>query len=282
MYLDEYTGKRVYQEGLEEDDQALYRAAAVTVGSRSKHFWRNFTYLNFQALDTGVGKVVEALKAAGLYNNSIIVFSTDNGGVKTKSSNYPLRGAKESVSEGGVRGVGWVHSPHVNVPGSKMRQKIYITDWLATLLTVAGLGSLVPPNTDSLNMWPTVSWGRESPRQEIVLNIDQDTYWNTWSAAIITGKYKLIWGQRLLLKQRLEEETCNLELYNLKKDPEERKNLLLESPRRKLVAPMKSRLMEHFRQMAPADYPDPRWVVGPNDPALFGGVLSPGWCEPRV
>ena len=229
-----------------------------------------------------MGKVVEALKAAGLYNNSIIVFSTDNGGVKTKSSNYPLRGAKESVSEGGVRGVGWVHSPHVNVPGSKMRQKIYITDWLATLLTVAGLGSLVPPNTDSLNMWPTVSWGRESPRQEIVLNIDQDTYWNTWSAALITGKYKLIWGQRLLLKQRLEEETCNLELYNLKKDPEERKNLLLESPRRKLVAPMKSRLMEHFRQMAPADYPDPRWVVGPNDPALFGGVLSPGWCEPRV
>ena len=44
MYLDEYTGKRVYQEGLEEDDQALYRAAAVTVGSRSKHFWRKFTF----------------------------------------------------------------------------------------------------------------------------------------------------------------------------------------------------------------------------------------------
>ena len=105
-----------------------------------------------QALDTGVGKVVEALKAAGLYNNSIIIFSTDNGGVKTGSSNYPLRGAKESVLEGGVRGVGWVHSPYVNRPGSVMKQKIYITDWLSTLLTVAGLGSLLPPDTDSLNM----------------------------------------------------------------------------------------------------------------------------------
>ena len=55
-----------------------------------------------QALDTGVGKVVDALKAAGLYNNSIIIFSTDNGGVKASGSNYPLRGAKESVSEGGA------------------------------------------------------------------------------------------------------------------------------------------------------------------------------------
>ena len=69
-----------------------------------KLFWGN----NLQALDTGVGKVVDALKAAGLYNNSIIIFSTDNGGVKTSSSNFPLRGAKESVLEGGVRGVGWV------------------------------------------------------------------------------------------------------------------------------------------------------------------------------
>ena len=97
---------------------------------------------------------------------------------------------------------------------------MYVTDWLATLLTVAGLGSLLPAGTDSLNMWPSLSWGRESPRDEIVLNLDQvnfgqlprlslthphvqDTWWGTWSAAIIAGKYKLIWGQHKLLKTNL-------------------------------------------------------------------------------
>ena len=149
---------------------ALYRAAAVTV-SRLNVAFTGHCSLSVQALDTGVGGIVDALKAAGLYNNSIIVFSTDNGG--TEYSNYPLRGQKETLYEGGVRGVGWVHSPHLSVRGSVSEERMYVTDWLATLLTVAGLGSLLPVGTDSLNMWPSLSWGRESPRDEIVLNLDQ-------------------------------------------------------------------------------------------------------------
>ena len=61
-------------------------------------------------------KVVDALKSAGLYDNSIIVFSTDNGGA-SDSSNYPLKGRKEQVYEGGVRGVGFVHSPLIQNKG---------------------------------------------------------------------------------------------------------------------------------------------------------------------
>ena len=53
-----------------------------------------------QALDAGVRRVVEALKTAGLYDNSILVFSTDNGGVAAGASNYPLRGTKEMLYEG--------------------------------------------------------------------------------------------------------------------------------------------------------------------------------------
>ena len=62
-----------------------------------------------QAIDNGVRKIVNALKQAGLYENSIIIFSSDNGGAG-KASNYPLRDFKESVYEGGVRAVGFVHS----------------------------------------------------------------------------------------------------------------------------------------------------------------------------
>ena len=61
------------------------------------------------ALDAGVGRVVEALRTAGLYDNAVVIFSTDNGG-GTALANRPLRGKKDSLYEGGVRGVGWVHS----------------------------------------------------------------------------------------------------------------------------------------------------------------------------
>ena len=230
-----------------------------------------------QALDTGVGKVVEALKAAGLYNNSIIIFSTDNGGGGGPSSVFPWRGGKETLLEGGVRSVGWVHSPHITKPRRQMSDKIYITDWLATLLTVAGLESQIPLDADSFNMWPSISWAKKSPRTEIVLNLDQDTYWNTWSAAIITGKYKFIWGQQKLLQTHLEEESCNQELYNLNLDPREATNLMKKGPRRKIVSSIKDRLMEYFKRMVQADYPKAS-LIGQNHPALNDGVLSSGWC----
>ena len=61
--------------------------------------------------------MVAALKRSGLYDNSIIIFSTDNGGVGNGASNLPLRGAKESLFEGGVRGVAFLHSPLLATSG---------------------------------------------------------------------------------------------------------------------------------------------------------------------
>ena len=51
------------------------------------------------AIDQGVGSIMKALKAAGLYDNSVVVFSTDNGGPKDKrgQTNLPLRGGKEQL-----------------------------------------------------------------------------------------------------------------------------------------------------------------------------------------
>lgn len=68
------------------------------------------------ALDESVRQIVTTLKRKGLYDNSIIVFTTDNGGAaggldSSAGSNYPLRGAKNTLWEGGVRAVGFVHSP---------------------------------------------------------------------------------------------------------------------------------------------------------------------------
>ena len=65
-------------------------------------------------MDAGVQKIVNALKMADLYENSVIVFSTDNGG-PTEASNFPFRGVKEQLYEGGIRGLAFVHSPLLEI-----------------------------------------------------------------------------------------------------------------------------------------------------------------------
>ena len=65
---------------------------------------------------------MSALKRSGLYENSVVVFTTDNGGAIVKTSNLPLRGSKEQLYEGGVRGVGFVHSPLLRKPGRENNQ----------------------------------------------------------------------------------------------------------------------------------------------------------------
>ena len=155
------------------------------------------------ALDDSVGNITSYLKQAGLYDNSVIVFTTDNGGSDDKASNFPLRDGKESLYEGGVRGVGWVHSPLLCRRGLTSNKMMFISDWFTTLLSVAGLESLVPPNLDSFNVWSSISKNSGSPRKEIIFNLDQDNFWGLWSGAIRRTKWKLVWGQQKLLKKRV-------------------------------------------------------------------------------
>lgn len=89
------------------------------------------------ALDESVRQIVTTLKRKGLYDNSIIIFTTDNGGAaggldSSAGSNYPLRGAKNTLWEGGVRGVGFVHSPLLKKRGKI--EVVYIHDFFTFLL----------------------------------------------------------------------------------------------------------------------------------------------------
>ena len=86
-------------------------------------------------------------------------------------SNWPLRGAKEEVYEGGVRGVGFVHSQLSGRKGEVEEGLVYITDWTATILSAANIK--VPAGLDSENLWPLLSRGGKSPRTEIILSLDQ-------------------------------------------------------------------------------------------------------------
>ena len=91
-------------------------------------------------MDEGIGWVVEALQATGQWENTLIVFTSDNGGERF-SDNWPLVGGKMDLTEGGIR-VPWVaHWPAVIRPGSVSAQHCMTMDWSATLLEV---GQAVP------------------------------------------------------------------------------------------------------------------------------------------
>ncbi|XP_077558104.1 arylsulfatase B-like isoform X3 [Haemaphysalis longicornis] len=147
------------------------------------------------SLDESIGSLLEALEEASMLEESIIIFSTDNGAAPEGyhanfGSNWPLRGIKGTVWEGGVRAPAFIWSPRLQRSGTVSQQLMHITDWLPTLYSAAGghpqhLGEL-----DGLDLWRALSRGTRSPRSEILLNIDSER----GTAGLRYAEYKLVTG----------------------------------------------------------------------------------------
>lgn len=94
-------------------------------------------------LDYSVGAIVQALARQNMLNDSIIIFSTDNGGPAegfnlNAASNWPLRGVKNTLWEGGVKGAALIFSPLLSKRNRVSNQTMHISDWLPTLYHAAG------------------------------------------------------------------------------------------------------------------------------------------------
>ena len=70
----------------------------------------------YTEMDGAVGNVVKALKDRGMWNNTIVVFVSDNGGPLDHTTNFPLRGGKHTFFEGGVRVTAFVSGPGAHIP----------------------------------------------------------------------------------------------------------------------------------------------------------------------
>jgi arylsulfatase A-like enzyme len=90
------------------------------------------------AMDRGVGKVLAALKAAGVARNTIVIFTSDNGGERF-SDTWPFVGAKSELLEGGIRVPFFLRWPARVAAGSRSEQVNISMDWVPTLLAAAGL-----------------------------------------------------------------------------------------------------------------------------------------------
>ncbi|KAJ9596974.1 hypothetical protein L9F63_012004, partial [Diploptera punctata] len=147
-------------------------------------------------MDESVGKVTSALQNKGMLENSIIVFISDNGApsvgyFQNWGSNYPLRGMKATLWEGGVRGVALIWSLLIKHPHRVSNELIHVSDWLPTLFRAAGGNvSDLPANLDGKDQWDSIINNKKSVRTDLLLNINEVER----TAAFRAGPWKLILG----------------------------------------------------------------------------------------
>eukprot|EP00040_Diaphanoeca_grandis_P031099 m.185331 g.185331 ORF g.185331 m.185331 type:complete len:534 (-) comp32231_c0_seq2:245-1846(-) len=142
-------------------------------------------------MDTKVNEVVLAIKAKSAWENTLMIFTTDNGGCmppENRGCNAPLRGGKHHLFEGGVRGLGFISGgliPNV-LRGSESWSLMHATDWYQTIIgAICAKTNNVPPqipDLDGLDLWSTLMnvsnanissiLTSYSPRTEIPHNVD--------------------------------------------------------------------------------------------------------------
>ncbi|XP_065838684.1 arylsulfatase I-like isoform X2 [Oscarella lobularis] len=243
------------------------------------------------AMDEGVGNITRALAKNGLSNSTLIVFSTDNGGqVHAGGNNWPLRGWKRSLWEGGIKGVGFVHGSMINQPKRISTKMIHVSDWYPTLVHVAG-GNVTGLKLDGYNQWDTISNDSDSPRTEILHNIQptcSNSYENfTYRAAVRIGDWKLIVGNpgnsswvpppgMKCPTTCAGNVTTGMWLFNIAEDPEERNDL--SDAYLKKVKELLDRIEYYNSTAVPARYPDPDLMA---DPALHDGAWVPWQKDPE-
>ncbi|KAH6939115.1 hypothetical protein HPB50_015769 [Hyalomma asiaticum] len=146
------------------------------------------------SLDQSVGEVVKALSDADMLNNTVIIFCSDNGGQPfgthtTRSINWPLRGSKGTVWEGGTRVPAFVWSPLLTNTRRVSNQLIHITDWLPTLYSMGGGKAHTLGKLDGFDMWEPLRSGVGSPRVQMLYNIDYRLF---NASALRLCHYKLV------------------------------------------------------------------------------------------
>lgn len=195
-------------------------------------------------MDDGIGRIVAALDRANLRENTLVVFSSDNGGQKSWHSdtqykgryadkphtvlgnNLPLRGWKGELYEGGIRVPALANWPGVLRPGD-LDGPVHMVDWMPTLCQLTGCSPERDLHWDGHSVWSLLS-GRTATARP------RSLYWKTPnSSAARSGDWKLI----------VKKGQKNAELYNVASDPYETQDLASREPRR--VAELK-RLLAKF------------------------------------
>ena len=165
-------------------------------------------------MDEGIGRLMDLLRAEGLERDTLVVFTSDNGGERF-SDNWPLVGGKMDLTEGGIR-VPWIaHWPAVIAPGSTSTQTCMTMDWSATMLDAAGAPAAASHPLDGRSLMPLL--------RDATWHDDQPLFWrmnHRGQRAMRHGPWKYL---------RVDGHDY---LFNLEGDERERANLAPIAPER--------------------------------------------------
>ena len=192
-----------------------------------------------EAMDEAVGVVLEQLEKSGVADNTIVVFTSDNGGLATSeglpTSNLPLRGGKGWVYEGGIREPWIVRWPGVTKAGSESGEPICSIDLFPTVAAAAGVR--VNHTIDGIDILPALKGGKLNRRALYWHYPHYGNQGNFPGGAVREGDYKLV--------ERYEDGWVHL--YNLKDDIGEHNDLAAQQPER--VEQMQKRLHAWYKSV---------------------------------
>ncbi|KAK0397063.1 hypothetical protein QR680_001961 [Steinernema hermaphroditum] len=216
------------------------------------------------AMDEAIERVVRELKRRGLYENTVIIFSSDNGGATDfGASNAPLRGEKDSLWEGGTKTNTFVHSPKYIRQFAVRNDLFHVVDWHATILGIAG--SQAQTYGDGINQWDMIRSGKGALRRfQFVYNIADH------GSAIRQGEFKLIMGNA---DKNFHFATDHTRLFRLSVDPAERRDV---SRQNFVLARQMARKIMALRRMGRRSI---RLPLDPRaDPTFHNGAFGSYWC----
>jgi uncharacterized sulfatase len=193
-----------------------------------------------RALDRGVGRVLDALREHGLEENTLVFFTSDNGGahyIGLPEVNRPFRGWKITLFEGGIHVPYFVKWPARLAAGQTFGAPVHGFDIYATAAAAAGVPLPRDRVIDGVDLVPFVRGEREGvPHRQL--------FWRQghYQVALVDG-----W------KLQVSERPGTTWLFDLSRDPTEQTNLAEREPKR--VAAMRSLLAAHDAEQAPPAWP---------------------------
>jgi arylsulfatase A-like enzyme len=188
-------------------------------------------------LDDRIGRVLAALKESGLEQNTVVVFSADNGGSLAHAQrNDPWRGGKQDHYDGGLRVPFMVSWPAQIRPGTRSDYAGLNFDLFPTFLELAGAKPAA--GLDAVSLVPVLNGGTLTTPRDLyfVRREGGSAYGGKSYEAIIRGDWKLL----------RNDPFSPLELYQIKNDPQERNNLAAAQP--KILAELATALRAHIQR----------------------------------
>ena len=243
---------------------------------------------SLEFVDLSVGRVLAALDELGLADNTLVVFSSDNGGMSKavhSAENHPLRMGKGTLYEGGVRVPLFIRWPGHIAPGGRSDVPVHFADLFPTLCDAAGVPIDPKHRLDGASLRPLF---RGDHLRERTLFITFPHYLAGYATtpvrAVVRGRFKLVWhpydhlefeGGRVTNATTRYAPEPLVELFDLASDPGERTNLAAQKPEK--VVEMKQLFTAWMKEagakdvMPNAAYDARRPLFNSRDEALGAG-----------